>query len=729
MLNVSAQYREAMKQPLRERSYMRVTLGVVNYEAQDRATLTADETEFFSTDNVIGAKNGIRSYAGFDAASVDGNQILLPEDGSYIDTGLTGAEPLGDGVFEVAMTFSAPVDIKGVTLTFDEAAYPTQISIETDGGEKQYTNDAAQFITEDSWTFISYMNIRFSAMNIETARFRLKQILFGYGLTYTNDDIISSEWRTFVNEVSEEMPQVDVSVTLKNYDMYFDPDNPASAINYLDSNMPMQVYYGMTLPNGEVEWLQAANCYISEWRANNKQATISATDVLRSMEETYNKGQYAPDGVTLYALAEAVMQDAGVTGYYIDPYLKNLKTKNPVPRIPHKEALQLIANAARCVLTISRKGVPQIVSSFSPDVALTVNAEAPWSNHQSILEDTVKQRYSMMATGFIEVDGGNTLLMPEDGPGSIDSGFVSAEISGADGTFENVPTLTITQETAMQRVGMTLRFGSVTPRKMVIETFSAGERVEYLTFEALERDLHLSTEFQPFDVMHIRFPVTEKPYQPVEIEYLRFEKVSQFYIKNDDMTTYPTSTNEKSVKRIDVISTYYNDTEETETLFKDDVAVESAGEEQEFYMDGASYGYSVSIESGAQCSILASGAFYVRVRFATAGTHKMTISGHRYNVTTSVTSADVQQRGDVKTWENPLIGDVEMAKEQTEWLAAYYKNNIVYEYSTRGNPELDPNDVIYQESKYVQDMKVRITQSTIRFNGALSGNLKTRRVV
>ncbi len=66
-------------------------------------------------------------------------------------------------------------------------------------------------------------------------------------------------------------------------------------------------------------------------------------------------------------------------------------------------------------------------------------------------------------------------------------------------------------------------------------------------------------------------------------------------------------------------------------------------------------------------------------------------------------------------------------EELTEWLAAYYQNNIVYEFDTRGNPELDPNDIIYQESKYVDNMRVRICKQVVRFNGSLSGRLVTRR--
>lgn len=728
MQNVSALYKQAMKETLRERSYMRVTLGVVNHEAQNRASLSHEETTYFSSDKLIGTTVVQDSYAAFDCCSASGKQYLLPENGELLmDTGLLSQLPVSQDPFEVLLTFSAPVDVKGITLGFDENAYPTEFTIQTDNGTTAYTNETgAEWVTEDSFEFISFMRFRFTKMSLETSRLRMKSILFGYGLIYTNDDILDSEWKTFVSEVSEDMPQVDFTVTLKNYDQYFDPDNPSSVINYLDSSMPMQVHYGMTLPNGEIEWFQAANCYISEWSSDNRQAVITGTDVLRTMEEKYSKGQVRPNGISLYALAEDVFKDAGIEGYYIDPYLEGLFTKNPIPRVTHKEALQIIANAARCVLSISREGIPQIVSSFLPDLEMSVNAEAPWSHFENIKEKQIKQRYALFHTDFISSDNMQVYLSPENGVYDLYTGFVSAEISRADCTFTNTPTIIITQETATQRVGLSLRFGQVIPARILIETYHDGNRVEYHTITDISKEMYLSISFKAFDAMYVRFLETQKPYQPVEVEYMNFEKVSDFTLDKNDMLSYPISTNERSVKRIDTVAFFYGNSDVVDNLFSEEVTV-SSGEEMTFYIEEPCYNYTAAIETGEACSIVESGAYYVKIRFASGGTFKLNISGNKYNVTTSVYSQAVQQRGDVKTWENPLICDMNAAKELTEWLAAYYQNNIVYEFDTRGNPELDPNDIIYQESKYVDNMRVRICKQVVRFNGSLSGRLVTRR--
>lgn len=735
MDTVSKQYREAMAARLRDRSYMRITMGVVNYDAQDKGVPTFAPTTFFSNNQVIGANDNNSTYAGFDACTVDGGLTLLPTDGIYLNTGLVGSGIVSSTAYTMRFDFPEAMDIKGITLRFDSVAYPTAFTIATDNGVSSYTNDGVEWVTDDAFSGVTYLLFTFQTMSKDTARFRLKSMLFGYGLTYSNDDIITSEWKTYVSEISEDMPQVDFTVTLKNYDQYFDPDNPMSVINYLDTNMPMEIYYGMTLADQSIEWFRAAKVYVSEWSADNRKAVITATDVFRTMDEIFNKGQYRPDGISLYDLAVEVMEDAGFEEYYIDPYLANLKTKNPLPRVTHKEALQIIANAGRCVLSVDRAGLPEITSSFVPEIELAVNEEASWSQYANIAEDTTKERLTTFASDFMLAKDDNLYLQTETGSRAGTYGFISKGVSGADGTFLEPPTIIVTQETAVQRVGLTLKFGTCVPKTILIQTYTNGVSVENVTITDVSRTMYIPRAFKAFDTMNIRFTETQKPYQLAEVDYLHFEKASEFNLTQDDMLSYPISTNERSVKRIDTIASYYNSTNIVDSLFSEDVTV-TANQVMEFYVNEASYDYAPVLkypdqkedeESPTQCTVVASGAYFVQVKFPEAGTFKLEMTGKRYNITSQKYSQAVQQRGDVKTWENPLISDISDAKDLTEWLAAYYANNIIYEYDTRGNPELDPNDIVYQESKYVENMKVRIAEQIVRFDGALHGKLVTRR--
>ena len=74
------------------------------------------------------------------------------------------------------------------------------------------------------------------------------------------------------------------------------------------------------------------------------------------------------------------------------------------------------------------------------------------------------------------------------------------------------------------------------------------------------------------------------------------------------------------------------------------------------------------------------------------------------------------------------MSDIQMATDLAEWLGAYYKSGIEYEYNTRGNPEIDVNDIVYQENEFHDGMKVNIYRQTLGFNQSFSGKVTARRI-
>ena len=47
----------------------------------------------------------------------------------------------------------------------------------------------------------------------------------------------------------------------------------------------------------------------------------------------------------------------------------------------------------------------------------------------------------------------------------------------------------------------------------------------------------------------------------------------------------------------------------------------------------------------------------------------------------------------------------------------------------RGDPILDCNDLAYLESRYVDDLMIRLEEVSLKFSGSLSGTLVARRKV
>ena len=110
------------------------------------------------------------------------------------------------------------------------------------------------------------------------------------------------------------------------------------------------------------------------------------------------------------------------------------------------------------------------------------------------------------------------------------------------------------------------------------------------------------------------------------------------------------------------------------------------------------------------------------------GTYHLEIYGYRYQIVERYATKILNSRGTTVKWENPMISDMGMANDLAEWLGDYYASGVEYEYDTRGNPEIDVNDIVYQENEFYKDMKVNIYRHTINFDQSFSGKVTARRV-
>lgn len=738
MQKVSTAYRESMKSSLRERAYIMLSFGLVNQEAQAKARIeNGNFTRYSNVSNLFGKKAEDTIYATLEEnfTKVDGSMFFLPRGtsaGGYYDTGLVGNTLVSEGQFSLTINLNIlPTDFRGITINFGEN-YPVSFDITSDHGQvAQFRdNDKAEFTTEEVFENTSKLTITVYQMKNPHSRLRIYYIRFGYGLVYYNDSVMASSLESYVSPIGADIPQIDFTVTLKNYDKYFNVDNPSSAINFLETGQEMDIYYGYQLPeNGEIEWVRGNHLLCSEWESDDYTATIRCQDVFRSMDTEYYKGMYNPAGRSYFDLAVEIMQAAGQTEYYIDPRLKSLYTKNPIPRVRCKEALQIIANACRCVLTQSRTGIIQIKSNFNPAASIRSNGEAPYSTVGNVMTDDAKDEYATLATGYAVVDGGMYFLPRNVTGKKRHTGFVSSAQSGADGKFAVNPMLTVTQEAICMYYGIKLKFGQALPSGIVVRTYNTGNLVEeYEVEDEIKQDMVVLHTFDDFDTMTLEFTGTAEPYNRIVLHHFAFGDVTNFTMTKGDMTSSPKAIKQEVVKEVIVPAYSYQTGNGEESLVSEEVTV-TAGEEMTFFMGAASYGYRATLnEAASNVTVIAQGNFYVTVRFAVAGTWDFEVWGHRYKIVERYATVKLRERGKTVKWENPLISDTAMAKNLADWIADYYAGGIEYEYTTRGNPEIDVNDIVYQENEFRENMKVTIYRETLNFNQTFSGKITARRV-
>lgn len=738
MQKVSKAYKESMKSSLRERAYIMISFGLVNQEAQAKATVDNGSYAYYSNkDNIFGEHIDDTVYATLEEefTKVDGSMFFLPratEGGRYYDTGIVSDKLVSEARCEVIISLNTiATDFKGLTINFGEN-YPVDFDIVGSTGQtiEFRGNTKSKWSTEEVLENTTYIKLVFYKMKNPQSRLRIYSIMFGYGLVYYNDSVMSSALDSYVSPIGADVPQFDFSVTLKNYDHYFNVDNPNSAINYLETGQEMDIMYGYQTPGSDtIEWIQGNHLWCSEWESDDNTATIRCQDIFRNMDGEYVRGLYSAAGKSYYALAEEILKDAGISKYYIDPRLKKLYSNNPIPRVKYKEALQIIANACRCVLTQSRDGKVQIKSNFMPSASIATNGEETYSNAANVLTDTPKVEYATLAGNYTPTDG-TMFFLPRNGKAALTTGYVSKEISGANGTFTKNPIVTITMEAIRAYYGLKLVFGTALPAAFTIRTYKGGEPVNEYPVEKDEINITsiILRDFDDFDVMKIEFTKTAEPYNRIVLNYFSLSDVVDFTMNRRDMTSSPKAIKQELIKEVIVPCYTYQENNREENLVYEDIDV-VAGEVETYYIQDPSYGYKVKLdEVEGKATVVAWSNYFVTIKFNVTGSFKLEVQGYQYKIVEKYATVSLNARGKTVKWKNPLISDTTMANELAAWLADYYTAGIEYEYDTRGNPELDVTDIVYQENEFHDGMRVNIYRHTVNFKQAFSGRVTARRI-
>lgn len=737
---VSKEYKEAMQLPFRNRAYIRVSIGVVNSDAQNNAVLD-EETEltYYSDgkkpfDGYTVTKPYATAEQNF--SKVDGSMYFLPKetDGySFYNNGIVTNDILG----AVYISFGGLVglDIKGLTIDFGEC-YPTQFTIQSDSGTKSYENDKQLFTTEDAFDGSSYFVITPITMLGGQDRMRIYQMTFGIANTFSNDKVINCSLKDYVSPISETIPSMDVSLTIDNQDLYYSPDNPESAIAYMEIGQEVKVSFGYDVTgNGDIEWLPETTSYLNTWSADDVQAKFTATDRFYQLTDTYYKGLYRSSGITLYDLALDVLNDAGIEDereYYIDPYLKRITVYNPLPAVKHSEALQIIANAGRCALYEDRANKIHLKASFVPDMQVSVNNKTDYSSIENLLKDNRKDAYAIASNNFSRVDG-SLFFMPKDGS-CKETGYVSNSIADADGKFTENPVITITLESGFTAFGMIMNFRNVAPQEFVIRTYYLSVLQDTYTVKNPDTEYITDYQFNDFDKMEIEF-TKGHPNARITIDNILIGDVTDYRLSQTrDLNTNPIGTRQEKVKMISIKKTNYRESQEGfKELITEKVTL-TKEMQHTVYFSIASYGFQASVKDNSNIGvqIVASSNYFVAVKFtnATAGTEiELVIQGYEYVADESYYRVTHNPNGQEIEWSNPLISTDEQARDLEEWIATYYLGDVDYEISWRGDPRVEANDLFYLELKNREDALIRSYQNALSFNGAWSGSMKARKVV
>lgn len=490
----------------------------------------------------------------------------------------------------------------------------------------------------------------------------------------------------------------------------------------------MSIRYGYELDDGTVEWFQGGKLKLTKWSSNDIKLSISAKDRFDSLDSTYQKGIYREEGASLYDLANDVFLDAGVDlrDFEVDPYLKNISIQNPIPAVKHKEALQLIANAGRCILYQDRYGKIILRSDFMPEMSATAEDKTRFTSMQNLLHSDAKSHYANLSQDYTRADG-KAYFLPKDSD-YLNTGYISESVSNEDGSFADMPKIAVQIEHGFTVYGLRMLFHEYAPEKMSLAFFYQGNLLDTMDVNNADLDFKILQQLPYMDKLVVSF-IKQSPNTRVVLDSIIFGDLTDYcFTYGDELKEYPVGTIREKTQRISVVTRKYNISGEMEKeLIHEKINQTEQEKEYEFYMNSPSYGYRASA-AGHNVEIVKSSCYMVRVKVQGTGFVDLSITGHEYLISNGSVAIEVNPSGRTLKWENPLISADNHAIKVGEWMKPFLASNREYSLVDRGEVRLDGADLAYLDSKHEKNMLIKITDYTMNFNGAFSGSAKARRV-
>ena len=648
MQAVSNAYKQEMKKQYRDHSYMRVSIGLINQEAQASAYIPDQEKYAYYSNPTWPLNNyevsELYETCDQDYSTVDGSMYFLPRErqDAVLNQGIVTDDLLG----EVEICFPVQHDIKGLTVEFGKA-YPVDFSIVSDEHTVEITgNDTGHFVTEEIFPGATFLRFVPKDMFNGQSRLRIHRITMGIGIYFDNQKILSATKKERISPVMEDLPSIDLNITIDNKNRAYDIENEESTVNFLENGQEINVIYGQEVDDGNVEWMPGTTVYLREWSADDEEMSFTATDRFDGMDGTYRRGKYYPDGISLYDLAVDVFGDAGIDSrtYWLDNYLKDVMVYNPMPVVSHKEALQLIANAGRCILYQDRNGNIFMKSSFIPDMQASSANETYFSNTASVLDATEKSTYATPEKDHTEASAVQFFLPYQD-KNYLDVGYVSEAVADEDGTFTEDPLVTIVLEARYKCFGLTLEFGGNHPSGMVFRSYLGEELVEEYKISSLSEVTVVNHEFPEFDKLQIEFS-KGVPFNRVNLKQITFGDGTDYELSyGKELKKTPKGTQLAKVRELQMTRTIYASGTEKRQLVKETVLADET--RHTFYLNAAAYDYEVDAAGGTNVQIIDSSAYYVTVEVAGGADTEVTINGYEYNVTQALVTRQLNPTGTV----------------------------------------------------------------------------------
>lgn len=747
MQNRSSLYDKMMRSDLRDVAIASIYIGAINQKAQSEASVHGDFWRYSNIQSPIESDSVVdKRYFTWEEKTnkLDGTMYLLPETEEEViyNNGIVTEEICTDELKPAVLFMfqTKSLDVKGLTIEFGES-FPLDFMIETNVDTKTYVADSRFFMTEDVFENIDYMRIIPGHMSHGYTRFRIEKIMFGIGIYLTGNRILDMTIKETTHPISLDLPTVDFKFKVDNLDRYFNANADYSVINFLERGQEVKAVFSQTLEDGTKETIDAANVVLdSTWKDKGTTAEFTATDILCQMDGIYDDGIFRKEGITAYLLLKDVFSKAGMEEdeYQIDPYLKKIVIHNPLPKDTFANCILLIANACRCVMRQDRHRKIIIKSSFKPELNATAEPEAIYSHADKILENQEAASYFEWQMKYNRLDG--EMFWKPEGKEYHYAGYVSDQISNANGLFNSNPVVTVSASAAFDFYQLTLQFGNVFPKKILIHCYCNDVESESFYSDIVSKKHVINRAFIGVDTIKVEF-VEAAPYNRIHLQGISLDDATDFTIYRNDMFANPVTERQERLKDLTVIKSVYSMGTKIEEIFSDMVMIAYGMAELKLEFNDASIPDSiitaipsqdetnpeeVTVDYGAK--IVRYSNWYCMVKFENPPVElkkiRLKVMGYKYKISNPKYVLNVNTTGtNLDALQNPLIDDQDMAEKYANWCADYYQAKAEYSMTKMmGNPILESNDLAYYEDEDGTIRLIRIHTVNLKFDGTYNGS-------
>ena len=368
---VSTNWKNAIQAQFRYPAYMRMDIDVTppGLRAGAKAVVSSQVEQATAQQTVDGFRKDITPYATFEDRwwPGDGSHCLLSRDAELNSPPGWWSKNVNTESSTLTFTFDQPYDIPGISIVWDEVNgdTPTSVSIvgysEGDTVVAQYTETDVTNFMNTPLEGAKKVVITVIGWSNPSTRMRIAEVTFGLKMVFSNDQINSSKLSSSADLLSGELPTLEVSLAINNYDRSFDPTLKTGYAGYLAQRQLVNIQWGFETIYGNIEWLDPWPIYLSSWSipSDSQVVDLVTTSRLSFLDKNYSKGVYTGQPVSMLDLALEVLNSSNIIRntsdeepWELDPILSTIKTRAPMPIDATNALIQLIANASGCILDI-----------------------------------------------------------------------------------------------------------------------------------------------------------------------------------------------------------------------------------------------------------------------------------------------------------------------------------------------------------------------------------------